>query len=160
MANFKEHLILGTVVGGFGATSLLVAKQADPQAVLLYLSAATIGSVLPDIDADDSTPLHIAFSFFAILLAFFALFSQESRLSIVELLALWLAVYLFFKLAVFALFIRTTVHRGVFHSIPAGVMFGFLTSILMSKLFQFSDKVAWFSAGFVLIGYLVHLLLD
>ena len=160
MANFKEHLIVGTVAGGFGATSLLVAGQADPQAVLIYLSAATIGSVLPDIDADNSTPLHIAFSFFAVLLAFFTLFSQEARLSIVELLVLWLAVYLFFKLVVFALFIRTTVHRGVFHSIPAGVMFGFLTTIMMSKLFQFSDKVAWLAGGFVFFGYLAHLLLD
>lgn len=160
MANFKEHLTVGTVVGGLGSTSLLVAGQADPQTVLMYLSAAIIGAILPDIDADNATPLHMAFSFFAILFAFLTLFSQGARLSVVELLILWLAVFLFFRLVVFALFIRTTIHRGIFHSIPAGILFGFVTATLMAELFQSSHKVAWLMGGFVLMGYLVHLLLD
>ena len=160
MANFREHLTVGTVVGGLAATSLLVAGQADPQAVFLYLSAAIIGSVLPDIDADNSTPLHIAFSFFAILLAFFTLFSQATKFSVIELLLLWLIVFLFFKLVVFALFIRTTVHRGVFHSIPAGILFGFLTTILTSQLFQLANKTAWLAGLFVFLGFIVQLLID
>ena len=160
MANFKEHVTVGTVIGGLAATSLLVAGQADPHEVILYLSAAIIGAVLPDIDADNSTPLHIAFSFFAILLAFFVLFRHATLLSVVELLILWLVVFLFFKLGVFALFIRTTIHRGVFHSLPAAVLFGFVTTIMMAQLFQFSDKVAWLTGGFVFLGSIVHLLLD
>lgn len=160
MANFKEHVIIGTLSGGFAATSLLVANQADPQAVILYLAAAIVGSILPDIDADNSTTLHMLFSLGAILLAFFTLFSQVTHLSVIELLLLWLLVYLFFKLAVFELFIRATVHRGVFHSLPAAVMFGFVMAILMFRLFQFSEKVAWLAGGFVGFGYLTHLLLD
>lgn len=160
MANFKEHLSIGTVVGGLAATSLLVAEQADPPAVLLYLMLAIIGSVLPDIDADTSTPLQVAFTFFAILFAFLALFRLAPYLSVIELVVTWFLVFLFFKLAVFALFIRITVHRGIFHSLPAAIFFGFLTTLTLSHAFQLSDKVAWLAGGFVLLGCVTHLLLD
>lgn len=160
MAGFKTHLSAATAVGGAGSISLLVAGQADPRSVLLYLAATIIGGVLPDIDSDTSTPLHIAFSFFSILFSFLVMFSQGTTLSVVELLIVWLMAFLFFKWVVFQLFIRITVHRGIIHSIPAGLFFGFLTAIFVFHLFHLSETVAWITGMFVFIGYMVHLLLD
>ncbi len=160
MANFKVHLTTATVAGGLGALSLFVAGTIDNQGVLICLTAAIIGGLLPDIDADNSTPLHIAFTFFATLFSFLILFSQGEWLSVVELIILWLLAYLFFKLVVFELFIRTTVHRGIFHSLPAAVFFSFLTAIFFHRLFDFQPSVAWLPALFVFLGFFVHLLLD
>ena len=160
MAQFKAHLTMATVAGGLGALSLFVAGQIDTQDTLICLTAAIIGGLLPDIDADNSTPLHIAFTFFATLFSFFVMFSQGEHFSVLELVAVWLLAFLFFKLVVFELFIRATVHRGVFHSLPAGVLFSFLTAIFFYWLFGFSAKEAWLPGIFLFFGFFVHLLLD
>ena len=160
MASFKAHLTSGNIVGGVGGLSLYVAGQVDAQGMLGCLTAAIIGGILPDIDADNATPLHIAFTFFAVLFSFLVVFSQGDRLSVAELLILWLLAFLFIKLVVFELFVRITVHRGVFHSVPAAVLFGFLTAIFLHRLFQLPAKISWLAGIFLGAGFILHLLLD
>ncbi len=56
-----------------------------------------------------------------------------------------------------ALLKRYTVHRGMFHSLPAAVIFGEIAFLLAS-----GDDVRLraYKAGAVVLGYLSHLLLD
>ncbi|MBF0214534.1 MAG: metal-dependent hydrolase [Magnetococcales bacterium] len=160
MAGFHVHVTVAAAVGGVGVISLMVAGQADLQTGWIGFVAATIGGVLPDVDAEDSWPLDLAFTFFALLGSFLVMFSQVAVYSIAELTVLWLVTYLFIRLAVLELFVRFTVHRGIFHSLPAGVFFAGATAALLLRLFHLSERLAWLAAVFMLLGYLVHLLLD
>ncbi|MBF0271471.1 MAG: metal-dependent hydrolase [Magnetococcales bacterium] len=160
MAGFHTHLAVAAVSGGVGVTTLMVAGVVDPQTGLIGFMGATIGGVLPDVDAEDSWPLDLAFTLFALLGSFFVMFSQVGAYSVAELTVLWMVSFLFIKLAVCEMFVRFTVHRGIFHSLPAGVFFAGLTALLLMRLFHQSERLAWLTGLFVLLGYLVHLLLD
>lgn len=160
MAGFNVHVSVASVVGGMGVTTLMATGQLDGQAALLCFFMAMIGGVLPDVDADQSIPLNLAFTFFALLGSFLVMFSQVQHFSILESIVVWLLTFLLIKLAVFELFTRMTVHRGIIHSLPAGFFFTCTTSTLLSHLFHHSDRLSWLAALFLLLGFLVHLLLD
>jgi hypothetical protein len=51
-------------------------------------------------------------------------------------------------------------HRGVWHSVLAGVFVSVLTALVFYHLLGRPEGVAWLAAGFMLIGYLTHLVLD
>jgi membrane-bound metal-dependent hydrolase YbcI (DUF457 family) len=52
------------------------------------------------------------------------------------------------------------VHRGLIHSLPAGACFALLTVLIAYHFLGASALQAWFCGLFVLLGFIVHLLLD
>ena len=160
MANFKTHISVAAALSGVLATGSLAARVAEPKDVWLYFAMGTVGGILPDIDADHSIPGRMFFSFFALVVAFFMLFSRAGVFSIVELSLLWVVTYVVVRHVIFKLFARFSVHRGVFHSLLAAIFFGFLTTSLTYHLFRLSAPGAWMSGLFVSVGYVIHLVLD
>jgi hypothetical protein len=51
-------------------------------------------------------------------------------------------------------------HRGIYHSVLAGVLFAFLTAIAYYYVLGRHEGVSWLAGGFMFIGYMVHLVLD
>lgn len=128
---------------------------------LVYLGLGTLGSLLPDLDANNSVPTRVGTSLFAITLAFGTVFLlANTRSSLVELALAWLITYVVCRTLVFVLFTRFSVHRGVFHSVPAAALFGLLTTVFAARLLQQPPLRAWLAGSFVAGGYLVHLILD
>ena len=160
MADFKNHLIGAAAVSGVAATGLMLAGAVPQEAVLGYFALGIVGGLLPDIDSDTSIPLRIAFNTLAVVAGFLLIFSFGRRYSLVELTMLWLACFAGIRYGIFILFTRLTVHRGLIHSIPAGVLSGLITAVLAYRLFDATAPQAWLSGSFVLLGFLVHLLLD
>jgi hypothetical protein len=160
MANFKTHVSVAAAMSGVLATGFLAAGVAAPRDVWLYFAMGTIGGMLPDIDAEQSMPGRMFFSFFALVVAFLTLFSRAGVYSIVELSILWGVTYVLIRHVIFKLFARFSVHRGVFHSLLAAAFFGFLTTSLTYHVFRLSALVAWMNGLFVSAGYMVHLVLD
>ena len=76
MANFKTHLSVAAGCSGVLTTGCLAVGLATPQHVWLYFALGTLGGILPDIDANNSIPGRMLFSFFALIVAFSALFSK------------------------------------------------------------------------------------
>ena len=67
------------------------------------------------------------------------------------------AVYLLIRFGLAALLKRYTVHRGMFHSLPAAAIFGEIAFLLASG----DDwRLRLYKAGAVVLGYLSHLVLD
>ena len=160
MANFKTHLSVAAACSGCLATGFLEVGIAAPKDVWLYFAMGTLGGILPDIDANNSIPGRMLFSFFAIVLAFSTLFSRASVYSIVELFILWVVTYVGVRYIIFQMFAKLTIHRGIFHSILAAVFFWLLTTNILYYLFSLNTLNAWVSGLFIFIGYLIHLILD
>ena len=160
MANFKTHISVAAALSGCLATGFLEVGIAAPKDVWLYFAMGTLGGILPDIDANNSIPGRMLFSFFALVLAFLMLFSRASVYSIVELSILWVVTYMVVRYIIFQMFAKLTVHRGIFHSILAAVFFCFLTTNISYHLFSLNPVNAWISGLFVFTGYLIHLILD
>ncbi len=139
----------------------MLAGLAENSAVILLFGLGALGSLLPDLDSDHSLPVQVSFTLGSILLAFVALFTAASWFpTLAELAVIWLAVFLLSRHLLFAALSRLTTHRGIFHSIPAALLFGCLTAAFLHWLWQKPPPLAWLGGLFVAGGYLTHLALD
>ncbi len=160
MANFPTHIVVGTIVAGSLATLTLAADVIAPENLVAVTMAGSLGSVLPDIDLKDSRPSRALFAGLAVFFSFALLFHFAPRLSIAEMWILWLGSLLFVRYGLHTVFHRLTNHRGIWHSWIAGLASAFATVIVFYYVFDRPDGVAWLAGGFLLIGFLTHLILD
>jgi hypothetical protein len=160
MANFPTHIAVGTVVSGALATVTVAADMVAPENIVAVTLAGVLGSVLPDIDLEDSRPGRAMFAGLGVFFSFAVLFSLERKYSIAEMLVLWLGTLLFVRYIAKEVFFRISYHRGVWHSILAMVFCAFVTAWVYSQLLGKDEGVAWLAAGFLAIGFLTHLILD
>jgi hypothetical protein len=160
MANFPTHITIGTVVSGAAATVTVAADMVAPENVVAVTLAGVLGSVLPDIDLEDSRPAQAMFSGLAIFFSFAVLFGLEHQYSIVEMLILWLGTFLLVRYVAKEVFSRISYHRGVWHSLLAMLFCAFVTAWIFSRLLGRQDGIAWLAAVFMGLGYLTHLILD
>ncbi|MCX8048779.1 MAG: metal-dependent hydrolase [Methylohalobius sp.] len=162
MANFKTHLIGAALVSGAAATAAVALSLVPSAQAPLLLGLGMAGGLLPDVDADNSTPLRLAFSLLGLAAALWAVFYAlgQLRLSIAELFLLGLAAFLLIRFCVLELFLHLTEHRGVFHSLLAVVCFTLATASGSYHLAHSPASLAWLHGLFVGIGYFTHLVLD
>lgn len=160
MADFRTHFNGAAVVSGVATLPLLVSGAVSHVEALALMGTGLVGGLLPDIDSDNSVPVRAAFTFIAIGAAFGAVFAFVDRLSLTELALLWWAVYVGVQLFVFEAFTRLTVHRGLIHSLPAGLFAMMLAVWLAWAALGLAPPLAWGIGVFLLLGFLVHLVLD
>ena len=80
--------------------------------------------MLPDLDSDYGTPLRETMSFTAAILPMLLIHRFQSLgLRPDEMALLGVSVYLFMRFGITNMIRKYTVHRGMFHSIPAGLTF-------------------------------------
>jgi hypothetical protein len=160
MANFNTHLLIGALASGLAAT-MTMAADVVPQSDILGLTVVgVVGSILPDVDLENTEPSKLLFGGLGMALAFATLFHFHGTYSIAELWAVWLGVFLIIRYGVFWTFHKRTRHRGIFHSLLAAAFFAALTAAIFSHIFLKDPLVAWFAGLFMFGGYVVHLVLD
>lgn len=160
MANFNTHFNVAFAVTGLSALTFFKAGIIDAEWLLLCVAAGTIGGLLPDLDSDNSTPLTVGFTFISTLIAFGVTIATRSTFYLLELIAIWIVVFMLMRLLVFKLFTGLTIHRGVMHSIPYVLLFGLISTYIAFYAFHASSSHSWLIGGFVSLGALVHLILD
>ena len=160
MANFPTHIAVGTVVSGALATVTVAADMVAPENIVAVTLAGVLGSILPDIDLEESRPAKAMFSGLAIFFSFAVLFGLDRKYSIAEMLILWLGTLLLVRFGAKEVFFRFSYHRGVWHSLLALVFCAFVTAVIFSRLLGRDDGIAWLGAAFMGVGYLTHLILD
>jgi hypothetical protein len=160
MANFNTHLTVATSISGALALGLLVTELAAAKTVFFYWLLGTIGGILPDIDAPHSIPARLLFTVSGIVLASLLVASQLNQFSWVELILLWIITFMGCRYGLLKLFAQLTSHRGQFHSIFAALLFGLSTTVIAYQNLVVRARAAWLAGGFVIMGYLIHLLLD
>src|SRR5262249_6867889 len=132
------HLDWGPVFLGFGVTAL--------------------GGMMPDLDSDSGVPVRELFGLAAVVVPLM-LVRRLHHLGLTpeEILAILGCVYVAVRYGASYLFKRFTVHRGMFHSVPAMLIAGLLV-YLSDHRGELNARV--FLAGGAMIGFLSHLLLD
>ncbi len=158
MANFKTHIATSGVLGvGYGATGFLVADIPLPTAVLAG-GLCGVSGMLPDLDSDSGVPLRESMAFAAAVVPMLLMDRFRVLFNSPELIVLAGAlVYLFIRFVLSAWLKRYTVHRGMFHSIPAAIIAAQVAYLLCSAG---GIEMRAYKAGAVFVGFMSHLMLD
>jgi len=160
MANFNTHITVAAA-GSLLATGICLQTAHLTQAESAALFAmGTLAGLLPDIDSDHSLPAQWIFSLLSLATALLILFGWQGKLPLWQLLACAAAGAVVMRYIILKLFTRITVHRGLFHSLPAALLAGLATVVLGQHLMGWSLDFTWLAAAFITCGYLLHLLLD
>jgi len=160
MASFQGHLYGSAAVSaaaGLGVDSL---GWAQPDQVLALFMLGVVGGLLPDIDADNSTPVRILFILLGVAAAFLVSLSLADGIGLGERVLLWGLVFLLVRFGLFEVFARFTVHRGVWHSWLAAAFVALATVVVAYRLVGIPALGSWLAGSFVALGYLTHLCLD
>ncbi|MGM8870409.1 metal-dependent hydrolase [Psychrobacter sp. 2Y5] len=160
MANFNTHLNGAFAVSGIMALTVYKAGLIEDSGFLLCVALGTVGGLLPDLDSDNSTPIKLGFNMASFVFAFGLVMHWRDDLSLVALIALWLAGYGFMRYIVFHLFTSITVHRGIIHSVPYMAVLGLGMVSLSYYVLGNALTASWFFGLFLFGGAMVHLALD
>src|SRR5438105_10135064 len=120
MASYRVALAFSSALGaGYGAWATWQ-WNLDWGPVLLGSGLTAFGGLLPDLDSDSSVPFREVFGLAAAIAPFLVIhrvltlgFSLDQTLVIIT------GIYLFMRYGVRSVFKKLTVHRGMFHRIPA-----------------------------------------
>lgn len=160
MASFEQHINVAVIATGIVIVPLHISGLLDINQSVIALSLGLIGTALPDLDSDNSKPTQVLFKILSISVPLLILLVLSINLPVIYLVGTWLLLSLALHLTIFKVFQAVTIHRGIFHTIPMGFIFGEITTLLFHHLLT-SDEILSLLAGlFVFFGFLVHLLLD
>jgi hypothetical protein len=160
MANFNTHVNVAFAASGLAGLVLFEAGILSAPMFVTCVLMGTIGGLLPDLDSDNSTPLTVGFTVFAMFIAFGAVIWLGTRLMLFELIGLWALTFAFVRYGIFRLFTALTVHRGVMHSVPYALLFGVMAVMWCGYGLGMPAKNSWLIGSFVSFGALIHLTLD
>ncbi|KKK67589.1 hypothetical protein LCGC14_2952550, partial [marine sediment metagenome] len=147
-----------TVLGvGYGAAAYALYAVPIPTCVLAG-GLCSVSGMLPDVDSNAGKPLRESMAFAAAVVPMmmidrFRQFGMSSELIVLT----GAAIYLLIRFVVARLLRNYTVHRGMFHSLPAAVIAGEFAFLVVSGD---DERIRWYKALAVVLGYLSHLILD
>lgn len=160
MASFEQHVNIAVIATGVLIAPLFSSGLIDTNQALILLSLGLLGGVLPDLDSDNSKPVQIFFKIISIFFPLLLILSLSDNLPILHLIGIWLLSSAILHLLFSQLFLKLTVHRGIFHSIPMGILFAQLTILIFLHLLTFDLTFSTISGIFLFFGFFIHLLLD
>ncbi|MGQ9575549.1 MAG: metal-dependent hydrolase [Thermoguttaceae bacterium] len=157
MAGFKTHMTISTLAGAAYGGAAYAWGGVPAPACLLAGGLCSVSGMLPDIDSGPGRPLRESLSFAAAVISTMMVDRfQQFGWPMESIILAAAGVYLVIRFGLAELLRRFTVHRGMFHSLPAAVIAGEVAFLLASGQL----RVRIFKAGAVAIGYLSHLLVD
>ncbi len=158
MAGFKTHITTSSVLGaGYGAVAHLGYGMPLDKSILAA-GLCGVSGMLPDLDSDSGKPVREMFAFAAAIVPMLMVDRMEHMgLSYESMVLAGAGIYLFIRFGVAKIFKKYTVHRGMWHSIPACATAGLL-AFLICSCENMNER--WFKTGAVVLGFMSHLVLD
>ncbi|MBC8550668.1 MAG: metal-dependent hydrolase [Candidatus Brocadiales bacterium] len=160
MAGYKAHIAFGGITALSLSVVVVMLSLVSVTVVPLIFMLTLVGSMLPDVDSDTGVPVRLLFLALSIFTALYTFIYQISDTAFQMNSLLWSigsAFLVYFVVG--AIFKKFTIHRGIFHSIPAALVMGLL-SIQIFVPFGWERSELHVIGASVAIGYLCHLLLD
>lgn len=158
MAGFSTHLGASTLLGiGYASAGHLQYELSLP-ACLLAGGLCSLGGILPDVDSDSGVPVRetLAFASAVTPLLVFERFRQLGLSNDSIVLACGLT-YIIIRFGLGGLLKQYTVHRGMWHSVPAVAIAGLVVFLIGSGQ---GMEIRLYKTGAMLVGYTSHLMLD
>jgi LexA-binding, inner membrane-associated putative hydrolase len=159
MASYRGHLAFAGVLGaGYGSLALFEWGW-DWGPAFVAAGLTTLGGLLPDLDSDSGVPVRELFGVWAAVAPFllYKRVYEHCQHSTEQTLVILGIVYFFIRYFLSEIFKNFSVHRGMFHSIPALLIAG----LAMYLLYPSDNlRLRIFLSGAVLLGFLSHLVLD
>jgi hypothetical protein len=158
MADFQTHITTSTVLGvAYGAGAWHFYDVPAP-ACLLACGLCSVSGMLPDLDSEPGVPLRESIAFAASVVPMLLVHRMEQMgLSAETMVLIGAAVYLAIRFGLSRWLKWYTVHRGMFHSLPAAVIAAELGFLLSSN---HDVLIRLYKAGGILLGFMSHLILD
>lgn len=158
MADFKTHITASTIAGAaygyWGAST-----QGMPiESSLVAAGLCSVCGMLPDLDSDSGVPLREATMFASAVVPMLAFERFRSLGMSPESMVLASGlIYITLRFVVAEIFRRYTVHRGMWHSIPAAFVAGLIAYLIMPSQ---EEVLRVYKTLAVVLGFMVHLILD
>lgn len=158
MAGFHTHITVSCAVGAIYGTVGHVAYGVDLSTCVLAGGLCGLSGMLPDLDSDSGIPLRETLCLSAAVVPMLMLERWITLGFTPEMIALAGGLtYIMIRFGLGGFLKAYTVHRGMFHSLPAVVIAGLLAFLVC----QSGDLgIRYFKASAVMLGYLSHLVLD
>jgi hypothetical protein len=171
MASFHQHVAASTALGvGYGAAAWL-GMQIDWATCVIAGGLTGLAGMLPDLDAPTGQPVREVFGLAATLApvllirqlsagvswTYDRLVGGEVELTPAQIVVVMAACYFTVRFAAAWLLDRLTVHRGMWHSIPAAL----ITAAIAFLLLDAPDPMTrLLLAGGPFLGFMSHLVMD
>lgn len=159
MAGFRTHITVSTGLGVVYGGVAVQPMGFTTETAVLSAGLTAVGGMLPDLDSDSGVPVREMFGLAAAVVPLMCVprltqmgVSLEGRLAFV------LFAYLVIRYGVSRVFKYVTVHRGMYHSIPAMLIAGLVVYLAYHKPDHPPTRVL-LAVG-VMVGFLSHLVLD
>jgi membrane-bound metal-dependent hydrolase YbcI (DUF457 family) len=158
VAGFRTHVTFSGVVGVVYGGAAVQPLGFDTDTAILAAGLTAAGGMLPDLDHDFGSPVKELFGLVAAIVPLMLVPRMiHAGMTREAILAGLLFGYIFIRYVVAAVFRRLTVHRGMYHSIPAM----WIAGLVVYLAYDSPDRsVRLLLAGGVMLGFLSHLLLD
>ena len=158
MAGFKTHIAASTTLGIGYAAGAHYLFNTPLETCVLAGGLCSISGMLPDLDSDSGVPLResVAFAAAAVPVMMVNRF-ERLGMPVESMILAGMVIYLLIRFGLAALLKKYTVHRGMFHSIPAAV----IAAEVAFLVFEHENLwLRYYTAGAVLLGFMSHLVLD
>ncbi|MEX1042617.1 MAG: metal-dependent hydrolase [Pirellulaceae bacterium] len=158
MADFNTHISASTVAGiGMGTAGYLIFDLPETTC-MIAAGLCSVAGTLPDLDSGSGRPFRETTAILAAIVPMLMIDRFQHLGMNAEAIALAGAItYIVVRFGVAELFRKYTVHRGMWHSIPAAFCCTLAAFLIVSG--EVLD-VRLFKAGAVFVGFMVHLILD
>lgn len=157
MADFRTHMLTSTITGAvYGFCGY---QSGIPWPTCLVAGGlCSVSGMLPDLDSDSGRPLREATTLAAAVIPMLMVERFQRMGWGPENMVLAAAVvYLLIRFGLTEIFRRFTVHRGMWHSIPAACVVGMIAFLVMASE---DITVRMFKTLAVVMGFMSHLILD
>jgi len=158
MAGFKTHITTSTVLGvGYGVAANTI-YGVHWESCMLAGGLCSVSGMLPDLDSGPGVPLRESLAFAAAVVPMLMMHRWHHMHMAPETMVLAGGIlYILIRFGLGKLLRSYTVHRGMFHSIPALAIVGELAYLICAHE---NDWMRWFNACAVMTGFASHLILD
>ena len=158
MPGFQVHITGSSVVGvGYAAAAWYVGDM-PPMTCMLGGGLCAVSGMLPDLDSGPGIPLRESVAFAAAVVPMMMIHRfHQMGLPLEAMILVGASIYLAIRFGVSWLLKNYSIHRGMFHSLPAVAIAG--PSAFLA--FAAEDPLRrYFIASAVELGFLTHLVLD
>ncbi|WDQ18300.1 metal-dependent hydrolase [Rhodopirellula sp. P2] len=158
LAGFKTHISTSTVVGCAYGYWGVVDQGMSMESALLAGGLCSVSGMLPDLDSDSGVPLRETTMFLSAVVPMLMIDRWRDMGLTHEAMALAaMIVYVAIRFVAVEGFRKFTVHRGMWHSIPAALVAGLIAYMLMPCP---SEAIRVYKSCAVIVGFMTHLILD